>query len=532
MDQRARGVAPINDMPLHSLEELRIERGADEVRVYGRTWRVDRTDPSTRADIATGDQNTNLYRAYFGRRFGHGEALQVAAEQFNTQPQSALPSSDALNLMARLGVARGPWSADAMMERSDRSRAQWTGVGNSLETLDTIPSIETRRSTAYLRFGNGDPDRGRWVQALASAHSYRSSPRASTDLGSLLPAQRDSIARLADTTAYESQYLLSGGITRGAVKLSAAERVRISRGLTSHVLSARGAFARGPLAASVYAEGRSVLNPGRVEGTVRFAPLARVAVVASGSRTGGGLFDRLLREPSARPFDSTGKFLPAEPGFLASSPLLDTSEVRKYILPARTHARAEVGVRLRDLWLAVGVMRRGATTLLPPGEIDVRYTGAGAVRVEPEATARTVSARGRLYRAINIDAWAVAWNDSMGVYRPRYQTRTELFIQTKLLERFPRGNFGILTSLAHEYRSSALFPTVPSTLSTTSQAATQSYRVAPDYRNVDFKLEIRIQSAVVSYQFRNLLQDRHAQIPGYNLPRQTQFYGVRWDFWN
>ena len=47
-----------------------------------------------------------------------------------------------------------------------------------------------------------------------------------------------------------------------------------------------------------------------------------------------------------------------------------------------------------------------------------------------------------------------------------------------------------------------------------------------------FKLEIRIQTAVVSYQFRNLLQERYQQIPGFNMPRQTQFYGVRWDFWN
>ena len=104
---------------------------------------------------------------------------------------------------------------------------------------------------------------------------------------------------------------------------------------------------------------------------------------------------------------------------------------------------------------------------------------------------------------------------------PRYQTRSELYIQTNLLDRFPRGNFGLLTSLAHEYRSDALFPT-----------ARDSARVAPGYRMITFKLEIRIQTAVVSYQFRNLLQEKFAQVPGYNLPRQTQFYGVRWDFWN
>jgi hypothetical protein len=36
----------------------------------------------------------------------------------------------------------------------------------------------------------------------------------------------------------------------------------------------------------------------------------------------------------------------------------------------------------------------------------------------------------------------------------------------------------------------------------------------------------------VSYQFRNVIRDRYAEVPGFIMPRQTQFYGVRWDFWN
>ena len=83
------------------------------------------------------------------------------------------------------------------------------------------------------------------------------------------------------------------------------------------------------------------------------------------------------------------------------------------------------------------------------------------------------------------------------------------------------GNFGLLTSLAHEYRSNSLFAT-----------SGDSVRVAPGYRMITFKLEIRIQTAVVSYQFRNLLQEKYQQVPGFPYPRQSQFYGVRWEFWN
>ena len=519
MDRRSRGVAGANDLPLHALEDIRIERGAEEVRVYARSWRIDRTIPYTRADIATGDQNSNLYRAWFGRRYDHGEALQVAAEQYSTQPNSRLPSSDALNLMLRLGITRGPWSADAFVQRSRRNRAPWSGVGDLSETRDTVPGIETQRSTAYLRVGNGDPDGGRWMQVVASAHNYRGSARSSTNLSFAPPGATDSLSALADSLSYESQYLITGGVARGALRISGAERIRVGGQRTSHVMSGRASASRGPIALSLFSEGQSFLNPSRTEGTARLAFLNRVSVVGSASRTGAGDFDRLFVEPrNGAVFDETGAFSLAGFGPFVKA---DTSEVTRYRLAARSNMRAEAGVRVRDVWLSVGMLRRGPTTLLAPAEFSTRYARAAAVRVEGDATGRTISARGRLWRAINADAWAVAWTDSTGVYRPQFQTRSELYIQTNLLDKFPNGNFGLLTSLVHEYRSSSRFP-----------VAADTVRTAPGYRTVTFKLELRVQTAVVSYQFRNLLQEKYAQIPGYNLPRQTQFYGVRWDFWN
>lgn len=517
MDRRARGVAPVNDLPLHALEEVRIERGAEEVRVYARSWRVDRTDPFTRADISTGDQNSNLYRAFFGRRYSHGEALQVAAEQYTTQPNRSLPSSDVLNVMLRGGITSGPWSADAFLERSHKNRAPWIGTGNEDEASDIVPGIETERKTAYIRVGNGDPDRGRWFQFMASAQSYVGAPRSSTS--SSFDAAQDTAGVNADSLSYESQYLVTGGLTRGPFQVSGAQRFRVGGQRTSHAASGRASFSSGPLAVSLFSEGKTYLTPSRAEGTVRFEPFSRVAIVASASRAGEGTFDRLFVEPRAGAvLDETGVFQPNASGAFTTR---DTSEVTRYRVPARTNLRAEAGVRVRDLWIAGGIMRRGATTLLAPAELAPAYVAASAVRPDSQATARTLSVRGRLYRAIQADAWAVVWSDSTGLYRPKYQTRSELYIQSSLLNKFPSGNFGILTSLAHEYRSSSRFPVSADTVLT-----------APGYRLLTFKLEIRIQTAVVSYQFRNLLQERYQQIPGFNMPRQTQFYGVRWEFWN
>jgi hypothetical protein len=186
--------------------------------------------------------------------------------------------------------------------------------------------------------------------------------------------------------------------------------------------------------------------------------------------------------------------------------------------------RAEGGIRIGDVWASGGIVRRGATTLLPPAGFDTSYAHPHALRVDGEATGTTFALRGHLFKAVSVDAWALRWNDSTGLYRPQYQTRAELYLQTNLLNRFPRGNFGLLTSLAHEYRSNARFaaPT----------AVTDSVRIAPGFRSVAFKIELRISTAVVSYQFRNLLQEKYAEVPGFFMPRQMQFYGVRWDFWN
>lgn len=521
LDRRSQGTAPVNDLPLHALEEVRIERGADEVRVYARSWRVDKTTPSTRADIATGDQNTNLYRAFFGRRYSHGELLQVAAEQHNTQPDRRMPSTGGLHLMGRLGMTHGPWSGDLFAERSDIDRAPWAGIGNPIIATDTVPGWETRRTTAYARIGNGDPELGRWMQLLASVESFRGSPRTPNTFTGGTPSQDSTVK--ADSTAYENQYLLTGGASLLGARLSGAERIRVAGGRVSHVMSGRASWERGWLASSFLAEGKSALDPSRVEATVRLEPFGRVALLGGASRRGGGRFNRIFGN-----FGTSPVFLGAngEPQLVAGA---DTSlftvpaSYATYELSPETSYRAEAGIRLHELWFIGGVMRRGATTLLPAAGVDEdsSYSRSGAARVEGAATATTAAIRGRIHGPLHADAWAVVWSDSTGLYRPRYQTRSELYLQTNLLQRFPRGNFGLLTSIAHEYRSSSRFA-----------QADGSVRSVPGFRTLDFKLEIRIQTAVVSYQFRNVMQERYAEIPGFIMPRQTQFYGVRWDFWN
>jgi hypothetical protein len=111
--------------------------------------------------------------------------------------------------------------------------------------------------------------------------------------------------------------------------------------------------------------------------------------------------------------------------------------------------------------------------------------------------------------------------DEGGPYRPRYQSRVQLYLATRWLSRFPSGNFGFLASGIHDYKSEVCFPTAGGTCQSTAAVGVISTLV-----------EIRILSAVLSWKFTNTQLAVYDRVPGFRMPRGTQFYGVRWEFYN
>ncbi|HMG69509.1 MAG TPA: Plug domain-containing protein, partial [Gemmatimonadaceae bacterium] len=99
LDSRNSGPLDLSTVQLWSLEHLSIERSAGELRIYMRSWRVDNTDPYTRVDIASGNEDTNLYRGFYGRRFNNGGVLQLAGQQYGVASPRFAGSGDALSLL-------------------------------------------------------------------------------------------------------------------------------------------------------------------------------------------------------------------------------------------------------------------------------------------------------------------------------------------------------------------------------------------------------------------------------------------------
>lgn len=463
LDPRMRRIWDLTQIPLWALDDLRIERGASEIRILMRSWRVDRTTPYTRTDIYTGDQNTNLYRGLFGRRYPHGEAIQLAAQQYGTDPGRNLESSDQLGVLARVGMARRGWSADVALLRGDRNR----GRTFTSQRTDTIPAIESTRSDVYARFGWGTPDHGPWFQALASGSKIAYGGQKATSSGE---------PSIADTTRFRSQYVLTGGYARGPWRVSVAQRYRVGLFRRVATPSARVGLQTRLLSLSALGEGRGLDSMRRLEASAVLRPLSFV--------------------------------------FLGTS--AGTEQHSSVGASARQFARAEAGLRLRDVWLTGGLLRRAAVTLRAP---TVFYrTGIDTTEASVQGAFATI--RGRLWKAIYVDLQGTQWNDTGSFYRPKYQARSELYVSTSLLERFPSGNFHLLASAVHEYRSGSTVPVESDVLT------------ASGYRTISTLLQVRILSAEVFWNFRNILGERYAQLRGYPLPRLTNIYGVRWEFWN
>ena len=465
MDPRMRGIWDLTQIPLWALDDIRIERVASEVRIHLRSWRVDRTTPFTRTDVYTGDQATNLYRGLFGRRYQHGEVLQLAGQQFGTSPGRLSQSSDQLSAMGRVGWATGRWSADAFLLRTERNRGRTLSLGSR----DSIPGTESSRSDAYLRAGWASASGGPWVQVLAAASKYA--------YGGSGP-DVDGSTTTVDTSRFRSQYVLAGGYSRGALRASITQRYQVGQRRKVATPGARIGVDTRYLVLSAFAEGRGLDSMRRADVSVVVRPTSFLFVSASGGTQGSRVVPDSM----------------ADPRFL----------------------RAEAGVRLRELWLSGGALRRDAVLLDAPTILDPTL----GTRVDGSAEAVFAAVKGKLWKAVYVDLQGIQWNDTGSYYRPRYQARSEIYLSTSLLRRFPTGNFHVLASAAHEYRSSSLWPDTAGIIR------------LPGYRTISTLLQVRILSAEIFWNFRNILGERYQHVPGYRLPRLTNIYGVRWEFWN
>jgi hypothetical protein len=468
LDPHANGLVDLSQIQLWPAEDVTIEQAATEVRVHIRTWRVNNTSSYTRLDIGTGDQQLNTYRGFYGKRFSNGGAVQLAAQEYATTPPSYLgESADQLGVVGRVGWAGSRLSIDAFGTHVGQHRGEIRAFGR----VDSLPTHQATRSDAYVRVGYNDTDTSTaWAQIVASRSWY-------TFTGDSLTHQ-DTSKHDHDTTFIRNQVVASLGANRGALHLTAIGRFR-SDTVSLFTPALTASWSQGPFGLRANLEGKSADSLSRADVVGEWAILPRAHIGAAVDQS----LDHLL--PTA---------------------------------PRRVGGRAWAGVKVAGLWIDGGAIHRDSAALVSPSLLG---DTTGTV-LDPPATGLTLRIHGQLYKALFADVNALRWNDTAALYRPQYQTRSEVYLSTSLPDRFPDGVFGMLLSVRHEYRSASLVP----------NPASAVFLRAQGERAVSALLEFRIYGAVVSWQARNIIGTRNYQAPNYLMPRTTNFYGVRWEFWN
>lgn len=473
LDNRSGGILDLSTVQLWTLEHLTIERSASELRLYLRTWRVENTDPFTRVDVATGNEDTNLYRGFYGKRFDNGGVLQLAGQQYGVTSSRFAGSGDALSLLGRIGIARQSWSIDAFVNRTRTTR----GIQRPALGRPPVLSLDATNTNAYIRAAVGGVNSGPWAQATVASLGFK---------GTTDPDRNVTTNPLADTLGRrrsETQYNLSAGYTLGPARLEVQDRLRALGGATYNSVSGRLDVMTSFGVLSGFAEHDGFRKLNGADLGLRLQPLPFISVAGS--------VGRLAPTSESNPTSGSGPIATA------------------------TSARGEVALKIFGPWFSVGMISADKTQGFAPVVYDTLLLPTAPGRT----SARTASIRGPLLGGLGIDAWVTRW-DRAQPYHPEYQSRSEINYANNFAKRFPRGDLDVRAAVSYEYRGATTFP-----------LEAGEVRLAAA-KTLSALLEIRIIRAVVSYQQRNILSYQYAVIPGFEMPRVLAIYGVRWEFWN
>jgi hypothetical protein len=476
------GVAPdLHTVPIWTLETLSLSRGANDLRIDLRTWEYDGTAPYTRVDALTGDMNTNLYRAFYGKRFYNGAGLQVALQQFGVTDARSGGGGQQFGGMVRYGIGRPKWSLDATAIRSSDTRNVTDRYGYGGPPGASLAGYRSTNTLGYIRAAIGREGSGPFIQLVASTQILKEN---STHYDSLTARQYGFAPDTADSLASVTQYVATAGFDAGGGRLRLIERYRTRLGKGYSSPSATFDLTRNILSVNAMAERDEYAGLTRIEGGARLTPLPFISVL----------------------------------GYLGQRTSFGTPAIGFLEQPSSRTARIEGGLRIlpRGLWVTGGVVTRDTALLVPSALWDTAFVGRAVGR----QSGGMLGIHGPLIGGLSVNASGTHWKDS-APYTPQTEAHGDLRFYTEWLSRFPQRNFSFLFQPSIDYRSSVAFPESDGT-----------NRLAVSSRIVSLLVELRILRGVLSFQRRNVVGDIYDQVPGYLMPRPVNIYGIRWYFFN
>lgn len=490
IEPRNGGSLDLTDIALWTLDEIVVERAAGEVRVWMRTWTVERTTPYTRADIFTGDLNTNAFRGLFARRWRNGMVLQLGGQQVATQSgrvnavtgasgSGGRGDGSVQGFMARLGWSRRRLSVDLFANSVSRER----DPHNAREGFTDLLAYTGSRRDAYVRVGYGDTLQGLWSQLIVGAVRTRLDGIGIAGSGGDAIESDTGEVAATDTIRGRTQQVLAAGYRGRRWSLSVTDRMRAINGVNIHAPALRARLGGARYAIGTFAEQNGVDSTQRVDLFARAQPFSWLVLTAA----------RTTRNPDSATDRDRGATV-----------------------------RAEAALRYRRLWLGGGIIRDDVSQFQSPVIIRTAPTLLSATA----ARGVLASAGGQLYKDVRLDVQAIRW-DASQYNRAQLHVRTELALISDWRRRFPKGQFSINLRLWHDVRGG-----IPFFYGAEEGTGTPVVRITEEAQVITGLLELRIQQATLFYQYRNLTGGSYEQIRGITMPPAVQMYGVRWEFWN
>ena len=490
IDARSGGITDLSQFPIAALEELVVERAADELRLLMRSWRgPTRITAQTRADVYTGDNRSNTFRGFLARRAHNGFALQAMLQQRSTDDRRLGGDGDATTIFTRIGIIKPRWSIDATLLRVRSSQQLLSLVPVTAYELvgRPIPAYQQVQRDAYIRFGAGDVNRGPWLQLLAaSRQNVENTTHRAADV------THGFLADSADTTRNSTQYVASVGWAAARARFSATNRLRIVDGEMLNQPSARVGFDLGRLTLSAYGERNPFDKVTRADALFRLRPVPFFAVTGAAS------------------YGTTGSLL---------LPLDSASKKELVFFPVAKAARAEVAIRVGRLWIQGGAVLRDSAVIRAPAIFD-RTT---PVTIEGRVKGATFSVVGPLFKGFSVHVSGVQWENA-GWYRPQSEVRSELTWRYHFTGAATTG-FDFVLAGQSEYRSGAF---VPIFNANGGINALPTFPATP----LGVRAEFTLKDATISVQLRNIVDAPYTTVPGLLMPGPLTVYGVRWTFWN
>lgn len=491
IDPRSGGVVDLSQFPIGALEDLVVERGANELRLLMRSWRgPERYTAQTRADVFTGDNRSNTFRGYLARRARNGFAFQVMLQQRSTDDRQLGGDGDGSAVFTRMGIIRPGWTLDAnlLRVRTTQETLNIIGIQRFEAAGRAIPRYDQVQRDAWLRFATGDQSRGAWLQLIAaSRHNAETTP-----FGAAVASKRF-VADSADTNTSSAQFIGTVGWSSPRARFSFTERLRRSGGELLNQPSIRAGVDLGRLTTTAWAERNPFDKVTHVDVFARVAPVPHLAV------------------SGALSYGTTGTL---------SLPRDSTWERADVALPVARAARVEAAVRVWNLWLQGGAVVRDSAVLRAPRRFDPQTPWVA----EGRATGLTWTVAGPLAKGFSVHLNGVRWSDA-GWYRPQLEARSELTWRYHWKGATKSGGFDFLLSGNVEYRTAS---TVPVYNSQGRVVTVPTFPATP----LGARAEFTLKDATISFQMRNLLNVPYTTVPGLLMPGPLAVYGVRWTFWN